>query len=233
MPSTTNTSNLLHLVRIFADLDAEKTNCIGDTCAWLHVPRNHTILDQNDHSTDVFFVTDGQLSAQSYSASGREVAYTQLARGDTFGEFSAIDGQPRSASITTFTESVVARMTGAAFRDLISREPCVGLRLSEMLIAKNRLLTERVFEFSTLTVPQRVAAELHRMSRWAIENGLEPAVARMPTHYQIAIRISSHREAVSRTVSDLIQRGVIKIEDHQLTVLDAARLRAAAGLEED
>ena len=225
--------NLLHFIDLFADLDVETTNRIGQLCTWLKPNPRQTVVDQSDMSSDVFFVTEGLLSVTLFSKQGKEVGYSQIGRGDTFGEFSAIDGSRRSASIVTLQDSVLAKMKGAAFRDLIAQNPILGLRLCELLVAKNRQLTRRVFELSVLSVPNRIAGEILRIARKQSKDSQADYIAHMPTHYQIASNISTNREAVSRTLSKLAREGIIEMQSHSLTILDVSKLTSKAGLGPD
>ena len=47
---------------------------------------------------DVYVVIHGKVRVVNYSVSGREIVFDELAPGSFFGEISAIDGQPRSAT---------------------------------------------------------------------------------------------------------------------------------------
>ena len=47
-----------------------------------------------------------------------------------------------------------------------------------------------------------------------------------PTHLDIANRISTHREAVSREISDLTKSGILKRTDGKLIVLDVSKLES-------
>ncbi len=77
--------NLLHVVEIFKDLDAEKTNAIGQRCNWIRLPKGKLILSEHEPSTDVFLIVEGRVAAKSYSDQGKEITYTELARGELFG----------------------------------------------------------------------------------------------------------------------------------------------------
>jgi CRP-like cAMP-binding protein len=92
------------------------------------------------------------------------------------------------------------------------------------LTTQVRALTERVFEFSTLAVRNRVHAELVRLAR---DHGGNDAVIRpAPTHTEIASRISTHREAVTRELNRLEDLGLIVREGRSLRVHDLERLQA-------
>lgn len=219
---------LVGAIDLFKGLGDEKRRFVATQCAWATYGPHVEIIGEGEHSTDIFFVAEGEVSAKSYSASGREVTLNTIGLGKMFGEFSAIDGQPRSASIITLSSTTIARMTSQAFRDFLSQDPGVALLFSEHLVAKIRLLSHRVFEYSTLSASNRIRAELLRMcGENAISDGavwIDPA----PSHYELATRLSTHREAVSRELSFLASRKVIELGRRRIRVLDRDRLIALA-----
>jgi hypothetical protein len=87
-----------------------------------------------------------------------------------------------------------------------------------------RLLTERVYEFSTLVVRKRLIKELLRLAEQGGENDarIDPA----PRHFDLAARISTHREAVSREMSALAKKRFIGKRGRALVLLDVAALTA-------
>jgi CRP-like cAMP-binding protein len=130
-----------------------------------------------------------------YSSSGRQVSLRELGDGDVFGEMSAIDGQSRSASIIALTDSRLLLMTRGDFLSMLAVSPDASLWLLRQLTGRVRTLTERVFELSALNVQARLHSELLRMAaRSPTGREIDPA----PTHSELASRIGTHREAVTR-----------------------------------
>lgn len=85
-------------------------------------------------------------------------------------------------------------------------------------------MTERVFELSTLGVRNRVHAEILRLAR---KTGIAGNVARIepaPKQEDIANRVSTYREQVTREISQLNIQGVVLREGHRLVVKDVALL---------
>ena len=109
---------------------------------------------------------------------------------------------------------------------VLREQPEVAAVTLKRLTANVRDLSERVFEFSTLTVNNRIQAELLRLALAHLRDDEAPAViAPAPTHAEIANRVSTHREAVTRELSRLTQAGVIERHSGKLVVLDLPRLR--------
>jgi CRP/FNR family cyclic AMP-dependent transcriptional regulator len=141
-----------------------------------------------------------------------------------FGEYPAIDHGPRSASVEAHTNCLMASMPAAVFREVLQTEPAVSQALLVQLVTKIRALTTRVYEFSTLAVNNRIQAELLRLASLAPREGKGARIVPAPTHVEIASRISTHREAVTRELNRLSRIGLIERQGSGLLVKDVERL---------
>ena len=182
------------------------------------------ILDYLDASDDVFFITLGEVRVTIYSSVGKAVSFRELAAGEIFGEFPAIDGGSRSASVEARTNCLIASMPGSSFRELLQSEPGLAQALLPRLVKTIRALTTRVYEFSTLAVNNRIQAELLRLASLGPKEGKSARIVPAPTHVEIASRVSTHREAVTRELNRLSRIGIIERRGGTLLVKDVDRL---------
>lgn len=188
--------------------------------------KGQALLSRGDRSTDVFFILEGRLQALLYSASGREISLRDLVEGDLFGEMAAIDEESRSASIVALAESRLLVMSRAEFRASLELSPGGAIWLMRHLTARIRSLTERVFELSALNVQSRLHCELLRLAA-SSPYGLEIRPA--PTHAELANRIGTHREAVTREMRALTAQNIIKTGRRRLEFIDLAKLQTSVG----
>ena len=216
----------LDKVAVFAGLPADALARIQKRCSWRRYEPEETIVDYLDTSDDVFFICAGEARASIYSVAGKAVTFTDLRPGDMFGEYAAIDRARRSATIEARTSCQVASISGSAFCELLQQEPTVMLALLRQFVAKIRTLTTRVYEFSALAVSNRIQAELLRLARLAAQDGRTAEISPAPTHSDIASRISTHREAVTRELNRLSRIGMIERRGSTLVVKDINRLSA-------
>lgn len=221
-------------VGLFQDLPEESLPRIERRCNWKNFRTGEEIISYQDESRDVHFMIAGQARVIIYSVAGKVVAFRDIGPGDFFGEFAALDDRPRSASVEARTACLVASMSPQVFREVLSEEPGAALPLIYHLVSQVRDLTERVFEFSTLAVNNRIHAELLRLARQADSSSLnDVCITPAPTHAELASRISTHREAVSRELSHLAQKGIVERRGPSLVIKDVDRLarmvREAAG----
>lgn len=210
---------------LFAGLSDPDIEAIAQRCQWHRYEDGQEIIGQSDSTTDVFFIVEGVVRAKSYSASGREVSFVDIGAGALFGEFSAIDGRPRSSAVVSLSKCQLGRMSASDFRQVLNDHHAVALRLINLLVRKTRTLSDRIFEFSTQPVQGRVRIELLRMAEDVGADGNRAAIRPAPTHQELATRISTHREAVTRELNHLAGEGIIEMGRRRIDVLDVARLR--------
>ena len=186
-------------------------------------------MGDHDRTNDIFFILNGSVRANSMSPGGREVIYSEYSAGGIVGEFSAIDGLPRSTAVFAVTDCVVARMPSKAFLELLRSNGKVATRLIELLVAKVRTMTERVFEVSALSVRERLRRELLRLAVDGERTGKKIVIKPAPTHYEIAAHIGSHREAVTREFNRLEAEKLLEVSRRQISILDIERLEREYG----
>jgi CRP-like cAMP-binding protein len=193
-------------------------------CRWRRFQTGQRIISRQAPDQDVYLIVSGQVRVTAYSAMGRQVTYRDIAAGDWFGDFAAIDGLSRSADIVALQDTLLASMSPTVFRRLLHEHPAVCDRMLRRLVASVRELTERVFDFSTLGVQNRVHAELLRLARQA---GVKNNVARIdpaPKHADIAGQVSTYREQVTRELSAIAKLGLVQRAGSALVIPDVARL---------
>ncbi len=190
----------------------------------LNFARGQEIVMPSDSQNDAFILLSGAARVSVFAASGKSVNFRRVDPGDLFGEFSAIDGQKRSASVEAVEPSTVLCISSDLFRELMESDSAFMKAVLNHLVALLRSTTARIVEFSTLGVTNRIHAELLRMARSARGDGTSYEINPAPTHSEIAGRISTHREAVSREISQLKQRGILNTRGRSLIVKDLQRL---------
>src|SRR5262249_22143980 len=169
-------------IGLFRSLDASAIRDLDTQCSWRRALRKEWIVDYKDQSNDVFFVVSGTVRVTIQSISGRAVLLREITAGEFFGELAAIDNQPRSAGILAMTDAVVARMPAAVFRNVVHAFPDVCDQLLALLASQIRALANRVHEFTTLTVPHRIYAELLRLSRPGLTHPDPSVLSPSPAH---------------------------------------------------
>lgn len=199
--------------------------------------KGQEIIGRANEVRDVYLLVDGVARVIVYSASGKAITFRRLLAGSLCGEFSAIDGLNRSASVEAVETCRAIRINAQHFHELMQNDPRFMCFVLSHLVSILRSLTSRIVEYSTLGVTSRIHTELLRMARAAPGNGNQKEISPAPTHSEIAGRISTHREAVSREISRLKQTGILERRGRSLIIKDVEKLeqmvRNASGEQSD
>ncbi|WP_026191552.1 MULTISPECIES: Crp/Fnr family transcriptional regulator [Methylosinus] len=214
-------------VSLFRSLSKEEIAQLDARCVWRRAQEKECILNYKDDTADIYFVAYGDVRVSIQSVAGKDLMLRVIKEGEFFGELSALDGKPRSAAIHAITDTVIARMSPAIFREVIHRYPNVCDQVLETLTGEVRRLTTRVNEFTNLDVRGRIHAELLRLARSDSGGENRGVISPVPTHAEIAARVSTHREAVTRELNRLERAGLLERRRGAFVLLDLAELSAS------
>ncbi len=218
------TAETLAGIELFRNLNAEERRAVAARCQLHRFASDQVVLHEQDQTKDVYFIVSGIVRATMFSVSGKEVSFRDMGAGEVFGDLAAIDDGPRSLSVVTLQDAVILSMSSAVFWEVIESYPSVSKAELKRLTALVRLLSERVFEFSAMGVRNRIHAELLRLAREQSPDDNSAEIKPAPKHAEIASRISTHREAVTRELNHLEQAGLIERPGGTIVIRDLQRL---------
>ena len=222
--SATINGDTLLAVDLFRDLSPQVRAAIAQCCKGGVFESGERIVLQRDDRTDVFFIVSGTVRVSFHSKPGKDVQFRDQHAGQCFGELSAIDGHPRSADVVALSDVFVGTIKGRDFLEIATQYSEVSTKLFVQLTALIRALSDRVIELSTLGVKNRIHAELLRLARqYGIQDN-QAEIRPAPTHADLASRVSTHREAVTKEIGALAKNGVVDRARGVLHVLDVQRL---------
>jgi CRP-like cAMP-binding protein len=214
------------LVKIepFTGLDGQSLTGVAGSCRFERFEAKRQIIAYQDDSADVFFIVSGTVRVVIHSLSGKEISYRDLEGGEMFGELAAIDGEQRSASVVAVTETLLVAMPETAFREAIRTHPTVAEAVLQRLTGLVRLYSQRLYEMRTLDVQSRIRAELVRLAEDSLSGDNTATISPLPTSADIAARVNTRREAVSRELASLTRQGFIERRQKSLMIRDFAGL---------
>ena len=220
------TPDSLSTIEVFRDLTSTDYETLSHILKAQSFKPNQRIINLGEHTQDVFFVIEGKVRITTYTSTGKEVTFQDMKAGQMFGELSAIDGETRSTNVVALADSILAVAPPESFFKILRDYPKVNERILRQLTGLIRKLGDRIVEFSALSVKSRIHAEIIRLARNNMLDENTAEIIPSPTHLDISNRISTHREAVSREISDLTKSGILKRTDGKLIVLDVSKLES-------
>ncbi|MCP5080304.1 MAG: Crp/Fnr family transcriptional regulator [Alphaproteobacteria bacterium] len=197
-------------IELFSSLSAPSCQRHASAISWRTYGENELVVDIDDTSDDVLFVVSGMVRVVHRAEVGKEVILGDRGPGSYFGEMAAIDGLARSANVTALQTSRIATLPAATFLDVLAHEPEVCRRVLEGLVGGMRSLTRKLSEHAYLTAVERLYCELLRLSRPRKGHEGQRSISPPPTQQELAERIGSRREVVSRAIGALEKDGLFE-----------------------
>lgn len=198
-------------IPLLKDLPADELSSLARQCSWVTYDDHELVVDYADTTTDVRFIQAGAVRVIFRAPSGKEMILGEIGEGMFFGELAAIDGDIRSANVTTIARSRICAMPAGVFRKLLADHPGIGLSVMTVLTRRIRTLNMRLAEHSFLDARYRLFNELIRLSRPRTGNPTERIVTPPPNQSEIAERIGCRREVVSREIARLKADEIVEL----------------------
>lgn len=209
----------------FRTLDSESCRVLDRQCNWLRTTAGAWIVDQSASDRDVYFIMSGQLRAV-YNIARQDLIFNDMSAGSIFGEMAAIDGVPRTASVFAVVDSLVAKMPAQVFVETMFRHRPLGEAVVRTLVQRLRVMSDRVSELGALNVRGRVHAELLRLARRDRDDPRRAIILTPPNQSELAARINTRRETVSREINAMERSGLIERRRGAIVIHDVLRLTA-------
>ncbi len=172
-----------------------------------------TLLVEGDGCGNLYNLLEGSVKLYQLSPSGRELIVTVFESGVTFNEVPVIDGGKNPINAAALEESTVLVIPRTVFLQAIQKHPEQYHILIERLAANMRNLMSLIEELAFYQVPNRLARLLLRL----------PA-NHAYTQEQLAARLGTVREVISRALRDLERAGAIRYQRRRVDVIDRSRL---------
>jgi CRP/FNR family transcriptional regulator len=183
-----------------------------------------------EEALGLFVIVAGSVRAFRAGADGREqVIHTEHA-GATLAEVPVFDNGTYPATAVADEDSVVLFISKRDVRSLCREQPGIALAALELLAGRLRRHAELVEALSLRAVGQRLAQLLLTEARargQRSHDGVSFDI--LVTNGQIAARVGTVTEVVSRALSRLHQDGLILLDNRRVTIPDEDLLAEYAG----
>jgi CRP-like cAMP-binding protein len=207
-------------VPYFAGLAAPALQALAAQCRVRALDAGESILLEGEPAEGLYIVLSGRVRVFKSSPEGREQVLIVLTPGETFNDVPVFDGGPNPASADALGAGTgVCLVPTPVVAHLLATNPVVAASVTKVLASRLRHLTMLVEDLSLRQVIQRVA-------RLLLEESAGGSSTIQLTHQQMAARVGTAREVVSRALRELEGRGAITREDPHAISVHAPTLQA-------
>jgi len=207
--------DILKNIPLFSCLNDEEISILAQIAVERTYPKNKIIISEGDTSTSLYVVCSGQANAISISPDGRQIILNTFRTGDYFGEMSFIDAEPRCATVETRKLTRMLVLSRDKFSHILLSNPETSFRLMKGLLEKLRKATRQIEDLVFSDVYGRVSRLLIHLAKPRNDTRM---IEERLTHQEIADRVGSSREMVSRILKELSVGEYITIQKKIITI---------------
>jgi len=220
----------LKRTKIFEELDEKTLSVLAERAFERRFKKDEVLFVAGEEARGLYVIVAGAVRAFRVSLDGREQVIHVERAGATIAEVPVFDDGTYPSTAAAEEDTTVLFIDRRDVRLLCLEHPEITLAALKVLAGRLRRCAELVEALSLREVGQRLArfllAEAHR-SGTPTENGM--SVNLTQTNQQIAARIGSVREVVSRAFTRLQHDGLIIVAGRRLIIPDEPALAAFAG----
>jgi len=193
------------------------------------IPRGQILFTANEPASGLYIVLSGSVRAFRENVEGREQTIHVERAGGILAEVVVFDGGPYPSTAVADEDSEVLFLATEDVRRFMLAHPEVALTALANMSKKLRIVASLAEQLALKDVGQRLASLLIEEARLVSPKLQDGVSFSLPlSHTQLASRLGSVREVVTRALHKLAQNGVIETRGHRIVVRDVRALRAQA-----
>jgi len=235
MPDATPTAvastivTFLQETALFRELNQNTLSQIAQDFRPRAYRRGDVIFHQGDDGRNLFVIVRGTVRVYRLSPGGEETTINILAPRQLLGEFSLLDGQPRSATAEAISSCSLLEMSADRCLYHLTHIPGLALALARQIVQKVHWTSMYAESLARMDAAGRF---LHFLLLYNDELGqaLTPGKSYVLnlglTQDELASLIGARRQWVNKILGEWSLRGLVAFDNGVLTILDLPRVQA-------
>ncbi|MYN26934.1 Crp/Fnr family transcriptional regulator [Duganella levis] len=197
------------------DTISDALRALADGGVRRHYARRTRFISEGDDGNAIYIILSGQVKVFTSDLDGKEFLFGSYGPGTILGEM-ALDGQPRSASVTALTAVQCAVVPVEVLRQRVTEDPAFALELIRTLIQRSRNTTTYTRRLALDSAYQRLVALLNEL---AVPHDGVRVIPEPLSQQAIGERIGTSRDMVSKLFKELVKGEYLRHENKQITLL--------------
>lgn len=218
---------ILGHIPLFQSLPQDRLAFIGEHCREVHLNKGEHLFHRGDLPHGFYVVVFGQIKLQINSPSGDEKVVEIVPANHSFGEAVMFLQQPYPVTAVALTDALLLHISQETLDKLLLNDPLFSRRMLAGLSLRLRSLIHDVESYSMSSSAQRVIGYLLQLCP---ESEHDQMSILLPTSkLVIASRLNLTPETLSRVLSDLAHRQLIKVSGRNVEILSLKKLHEFMG----
>jgi CRP/FNR family transcriptional regulator, cyclic AMP receptor protein len=219
-------SDVFHRIPLFSGLAETEWQALAGRSMEKQYAAEEVLFWEGEPCAGMFVIAQGSVKIFKTSPGGREMMLALESAPSTVAELPLFDGGPYPASVRAVEAVTAYFINKADFYQVCRQYPDVALKVLAVVGGRLRHLVAVVEAMTFGSVTQRLA-------RMLLDSG-RPGQGEfeLPTHQELASRLGTVREVVSRNLARFRAEGLLRVEGRQMRILDRAGLEREASPQE-
>src|SRR5881394_287625 len=216
----------LRRLPLFNDLSEDELSLIAQRVTLHSHDAGAIVFSEGDVCRELFIVKEGSVKILKTAPNGRQQLIGIERAGNSLSEIAVFDGGRYPATAQAASATVLLRLEADRFRRICLQHPDVALKVIKVLGHRLRRMGSLIEELSFCTVRGRLVGHLIRVAEQdgrQTSHGIEFELTE--NNEELAARLGTVRELVSRNLGRLHGEGWIEIRRRTVTVPDLAGLQ--------
>jgi len=205
---------------LFAGLDQPELEALASRAVERHFAPEDSLFWEGDRAEGLYLLVEGAVKIFKTSPNGREMMLDLVTAPSSIAELPLFDGGPYPASVRAVKPATTLFINKTDFHQACRQNPDLPLKILAVVGRRLRTLVTVVESITFGSVTKRLAKLLLDLSEEQKGRGIGL------THQELASRLGTVREVVSRNLARFRVQGFIRIEGREITVADPAGLRS-------
>jgi CRP-like cAMP-binding protein len=221
LPTSRQRIELLRSLPYFRPLDEDTLASIAALTVRRAYQPDQVIFLEGEPCSGLFIVHSGHVKIYKASPEGREQILTIIGPRDSFNDVAVFDGGPNPATAQAMDATELHVIERSTLVSLFDRYPKLAQAVVAVLATRCRMLVNMVEDLSLRSVAGRLAKLL-------LDQAAQGQDAVPLTRQQMAARLGTIREMVSRALRELEDEGLVRRDGRQIVITDRAALERRA-----
>lgn len=211
---------------IFSGLSRSDLDALAASMQVRHYAEGEWIAQHGDVWPCLFLIKTGEVTAIKESFEGRSLILAAFKEGDIFwGLAFFLEDAPMPASLLASQETEILTWNRGDILPVFLRNGSLSWELSRLMIRRVQLASDIVEQLAF----HPIAGRLARLLIDTVGEGPQKSIPRTLTLDEMAARIGTTREVVSRFLHRFSNQGLIEITRTEFSVTDPKGLQDLAG----
>ena len=204
-------------------LDDSSLQRLAQSASWKVFLPNAVVFWEGDVESNLFYLQYGSLKALKVSPDGREQVLRFIEAGEIFNEIGVLAKKPNPATAMALEESGIWLIPRQALEEVVQAHPETALLIIANMADKIIELVGLATDLSLNTVEERLAKLLLEQSEGDVIER-----RRWNNQTELASRLGTVPDVLSRTIRELSRAGLIEMDRYQIRILDREGLARRA-----